>query len=63
MTQYSIIGKGVPRVDAKVKATGEAMYTADLKLPGMLYGMLLRSPHLTPRLLASIPAKLRDCPA
>ena len=51
MTQYSIIGKRVPRVDAKVKATGEARYTADLKLPGMLYGMILRSPLPHARIL------------
>lgn len=44
MTQYSVVGKGVPRVDGKVKATGEARYTADLKLPGMLYGKVLGSP-------------------
>ena len=33
------------RRDLEVKLTGEARYTADLKLPGMLYGAILRSPH------------------
>ena len=33
------------RRDLEVKLTGEARYTADLKLPGMLHGAILRSPH------------------
>lgn len=37
---------GIParRVDGFDKVTGRAKYTADLKLPGMLYGKVLRSP-------------------
>lgn len=42
---YSIVGKSVPRVDARAKVTGEALFTADLKLPRMLVGKILRSPH------------------
>ncbi|MCG6908884.1 MAG: xanthine dehydrogenase family protein molybdopterin-binding subunit [Deltaproteobacteria bacterium] len=44
MDAYSQIGKDVPRVDAREKATGTAVYTDDIKLPGMLHGKLLRSP-------------------
>ncbi|MBW2368474.1 MAG: molybdopterin-dependent oxidoreductase [Deltaproteobacteria bacterium] len=44
-TEYSVIGKPVPRIDAPAKAKGEAIYTTDITLPGMLYGKLLRSPH------------------
>jgi len=40
-----ILGKGFPRLDAVAKATGEAQYTVDLQIPGMLYGKILRSPH------------------
>jgi putative selenate reductase molybdopterin-binding subunit len=40
----NILGKGVPRLDAVEKATGTAQYTVDLKMPGLLYGMILRSP-------------------
>ena len=39
-----IIGTPVRRVDAFDKVTGQAKYTGDLKLPGMLYGKILRSP-------------------
>ncbi len=38
------IGKRRPLVDARGKVTGEAVYTDDLKLPGMLVGKVLRSP-------------------
>ena len=41
-TQY--VGKRVPRVDALDKVTGQAMYSVDIELPGMLYGAALRSP-------------------
>jgi 4-hydroxybenzoyl-CoA reductase alpha subunit len=39
-----VVGKPVPLVDARQKVTGEALYTDDLKLPGMLVGKILRSP-------------------
>lgn len=39
-----VIGKGLPKLDATAKATGEAQYTVDLKMPGMLSGKILRSP-------------------
>ena len=47
MADYSIIGTNMQRVDAIDKATGQSRYTADLILPRMLYGKVLRSslPH------------------
>lgn len=42
--ETSVIGKGVPKVDAVLKATGRAGYGADFSLPGMLHGKILRSP-------------------
>ena len=41
---WKVIGKGLPKIDSISKVTGEAQYTVDLKLPGMLYGNILRSP-------------------
>ncbi|MDP2645108.1 MAG: molybdopterin-dependent oxidoreductase [Desulfobacterales bacterium] len=43
--KYSVVGHPLPRVDAVVKATGQAKFTEDLALPRMLYGKILRSPH------------------
>jgi xanthine dehydrogenase YagR molybdenum-binding subunit len=43
----SVVGKPVPRLDAQRKVTGEARYTFDVQLPGMLYGRIVSStvPH------------------
>jgi len=38
------VGKPLPRIDSIVKVTGKAKYSYDFKLPGMLYGKILRSP-------------------
>ncbi len=45
MADHAYIGKKMPRVDTRAKVTGEARYTADLNLPRMLVGKILRSPH------------------
>ena len=51
MSQYSVIGKSLPRVDGLEKVTGAAKYTGDIKVPGMLYGRILRSPHAHARVV------------
>ena len=43
--QLDWIGKPVARINARAKVTGAARFTVDVKLPGMLHGRLLRSPH------------------
>src|ERR1700687_5385686 len=43
-TKFSILGGRVPRLDGKAKTTGEARYSIDIRLPGMLYGRILRCP-------------------
>jgi len=43
--QLKVVGQRTKRIDAVYKVTGAAQYTADLHLPGMLYGKFLRSPH------------------
>ncbi len=42
---YKVIGTRPIRHDGTDKVTGRAKYGADIKLSGMLYGALLRSPH------------------
>src|SRR5919201_5254550 len=46
------IGRPVPRIDSLDKVTGRAKYTADLHLPGMCYGVFLRSPYAHARITA-----------
>jgi CO/xanthine dehydrogenase Mo-binding subunit len=45
MQEFINIGKRIPKTDAEEKATGKAIYIHDLKVPGMLYGKILYSPH------------------
>ncbi|MHB1404467.1 MAG: xanthine dehydrogenase family protein molybdopterin-binding subunit [Desulfitobacteriaceae bacterium] len=40
-----LIGRDIPLIDGKEKATGRMVFTADINRPGMLYGMVLRSPY------------------
>jgi len=44
-SETHIVGKPVPRVDAYERVSGSAVYPADVSLPGMLYGAILRCPH------------------
>ncbi len=44
MATKKIIGNPTPRVEGEDKVTGRAKYAADITLPGMLWGRLLRSP-------------------
>src|SRR5580658_5215689 len=43
--QHRLINTKLPRVDAPLKVSGTAFYTYDIRLPGMLIGRLLLSPH------------------
>ncbi len=43
-TTLHVVGHRVERMDALEKITGDARYTADMQLPGMLHAALLRVP-------------------
>jgi CO/xanthine dehydrogenase Mo-binding subunit len=42
--ETSVVGKGIPRIDAYERVSGTAVYTHDRTLPGMLHCAILRSP-------------------
>ena len=44
-TDYRVVGTRPIRHDGADKVTGRAIYGADVRLPGMLFGRVLRSPH------------------
>jgi nicotinate dehydrogenase subunit B len=44
VSDFQVMGKPVKRTDARAKVTGEAQYTGDIRLPGMLYARILRPP-------------------
>jgi len=43
-TKFTYVGKSYKHSDAVLKVTGEAKYTGDLKLPGMVFARILRPP-------------------
>ena len=45
MKPNAVIGGSVARRDLPEKLTGEAKYASDIRLPGMLHGKIVRSPH------------------
>ncbi|MHB8829823.1 MAG: xanthine dehydrogenase family protein molybdopterin-binding subunit [Syntrophales bacterium] len=62
MGKYTLIGKNMKRIDTAAKATGEAIFSADLSLPRMLVGKVLRSPHPHARILAIDTSKAESLP-
>ncbi len=56
------VGKSVPKIDGKGFVTGQAKYVFDLKLPNMLIGKMLRSPHAHARILSIDTSKAEALP-
>ncbi len=55
----SVVGKRLPKIDAPDKATGRAIYTDDIKLPNMIYGKTLLSPHAHAKIISIDASKAR----
>ena len=45
MATAKVIGTSTTRAEGPDKVTGQSIYAADLKLPGLLWGKILRSPY------------------
>ena len=43
-TSKQVVGNPTPRIEGELKVSGKAVYAADVTLPGMLWGKLVRSP-------------------
>jgi isoquinoline 1-oxidoreductase len=43
-TKFTYVGKPLKHSDARLKVTGQAKYTGDLRLPGMMFARILRPP-------------------
>lgn len=59
---YAVIGKSVPKIDGREKATGAAKYTGDLKFPNMLFGKILASPHAHAKILSIDTSEAENLP-
>jgi len=51
MTEYTYLGKSLPRTHDQGRLTGESLYAGDFRLPGMLWGKILHSPYAHARIL------------
>jgi xanthine dehydrogenase molybdenum-binding subunit len=51
-TSYTFLGKDLPRKEGRARVTGREVYPSDVRLPGMLHGRILRSPHPHARIKA-----------
>lgn len=52
IAEFRTVGRPVPRVEGPDKVTGRALYTADVALPGMLWGANVLSPHPHARIVS-----------
>src|SRR5436309_16096133 len=50
--EYQVLGRRPVRHDGADKVTGKAIYTADVQLPNMAHGQIVRSPHAHARIQA-----------
>ena len=55
---YKLIGTHLTRLDARAKSDGTALYTVDIKLPGMLTAVVRRSPRF-----GGVPVSMNDTAA
>lgn len=62
LADESTIGLPTVQVNARAKVLGRAKYAGDLKLPGMLYGKVLRSPYAHARIVSIDTSAARALP-
>jgi len=61
-SQHKLIGKSIPRRDIPAKVTGGASYVQDMRLPGMVFGRVVRPPSYTAALVSFDEAAVRQMP-
>ena len=62
MTTYSVVGRPVTRQEGPEKVSGEFLYAADIVLPGMIWGKVLRSPFPHARIVNIDPSWAMSLP-
>ncbi len=59
-SQWTVLGTAVPRVDLPAMATGQFEFVHNVRVPGMLHGVVIRPPHVGARLTGVDEASVRD---
>ena len=62
MADSKVVGTAVPRGEGGDKVRGQTVYAADVKLPGLLWAKILRSPHPHARIRGIDTSKARKLP-
>ena len=57
---WKVAGKSVPKVDERNFISGKHIYVSDMKLPGMLYGKVLRPPSYGAKLVEADLTKAKN---
>lgn len=57
MSEHQIIGQPLPPIDSLAKVTGQLQFISDLRVPGMLWGQVVRSPYAHARIKSIDTAK------
>ena len=56
-SEFQVIGRPTPRIDAPAKVTGAAVFTGDLAIPGLLHAAVVGSPAPHGRLVGVDPSE------
>ncbi|WP_321967837.1 xanthine dehydrogenase family protein molybdopterin-binding subunit [Burkholderia cepacia] len=59
---FRLVGKPVQRIDLPAKFTGAPAYVQDLRMPGMLFGRVVRPPRAGAKLVALDAARVQALP-
>jgi isoquinoline 1-oxidoreductase len=57
---WKVSGKSIPKVDQRDFITGKHIYVSDMKMPGMLYGKVLRPPSYAAKLIEADLTKAKN---
>src|SRR3989442_12277735 len=60
--RLTVVGRAVPRLDARDKVTGAARYVSDLALPGLAHARVWRSPVPRARIIETLTERAAAAP-
>ena len=60
--QHKVIGKSIPRRDIPSKMTGGRSFVQDIRMPGMVYGRVVRPPSYRAQLVSFDEARVKAMP-
>ena len=61
-SEYTIVGKSVPRIDIPAKVTGQFTYMQDFRLPGMVHARVVRPPAIGAALKSVDESSVKNIP-